>query len=173
MIIGIYGPKGCGKTTAAKRIMQLDERFTALSFASPLKRMLSVGLGLTDAQLHGAAKEVIDERYGCTPRHIMQTLGTEWGRNCIKPDLWVSLAARRLRPFTVVDDVRFEDEAACIRELGGVVVHIRGARHNDAHASEAGIERREDVDRLVYNDSSLEQFHASVDIVMQMLGRAT
>lgn len=41
----------------------------------------------------------------------------------------------------VFDDVRFENEAALIREYGGLIVHIHrpGLPTTDAHASEAGI----------------------------------
>jgi hypothetical protein len=66
-----------------------------------------------------------------TPRHAMQTLGTEWGRNCMGEEFWVSAAREQIEMSfenglnVVVDDVRFPNEADMIRDLGGVMVRIR------------------------------------------------
>lgn len=58
----------------------------------------------------------------------MQTLGTEWGRECIAPDVWtrLTLAGASLREgrSVVIDDVRFPNEVVAIRALGGIVVRI-------------------------------------------------
>jgi len=88
-LIAFIGLSGCGKTTAARYFN--DHGFTRLRFAEPLKRMLRA-IGLTDAQLDGDLKEqetnLLCDR---TPRHAMQTLGTEWGRNQIDQDFWVNI----------------------------------------------------------------------------------
>ena len=66
-----------------------------------------------------------------TARRLLQTIGTEWGRGCVHPDLWtciamcdVGLALREGADIIVFDDVRFEEEAQAIRDSGGVVVHV-------------------------------------------------
>lgn len=141
MIIGLCGLKQSGKSTAARYLIQ-KRGFVRHSLADPLKKMLKV-IGLTDEQLWGGHKEVpIALLDGKTPRHAMQTLGTEWGRNCISDDFWLRVWFETLPPGDVVcDDVRFENEADMIRRLGGVVVEI--ARpvlvempRADRHASE-------------------------------------
>ena len=83
LVIGIAGPARCGKDTAADFIIEEHPQYVKASFADPLKDMLRVGLGLNAAQLYGNDKEGVDHRYECSPRHIMQTLGTEWGRQLI------------------------------------------------------------------------------------------
>jgi hypothetical protein len=83
-------------------------------------------LGLNNSELYGHLKEKPSPLLGGkTPRHAMQTLGTEWGRNLISADLWTNawlvpvqehLANGRC---VVVDDVRFKNEMQIIHGLGG------------------------------------------------------
>lgn len=72
---------------------------------------------LSDPTLKG---QPLPELFGCTPRQLMQTLGTEWGRACIHPEVWLEAWRRTLPPGpVVVDDVRFLNEAQAIKALGG------------------------------------------------------
>ena len=169
-IIGISGPAGSGKDTAAKLIKSLlpamDYQLT--SFADPLKIMLSKGLGITARQLYGDEKEVIDPRYGCTARHMMQTLGTEWGRNTIDQDIWVKSLENRINTLGgnwIIPDVRFESEANFIRE-NGILLNIIGRKtldHN--HKSESGI-YMQDGDVIIPNSRELEHFLLSTEYVV-------
>lgn len=158
MIIGFSGPAGAGKSTAAEVLVQ-RHGFTRLRFAAPLKNMLRAILPGDDINewIEGALKETVHPLLGCTPRHAMQTLGTEWGRQCIGPDLWVNLARENILhcPGDVVfDDVRFKNEVDLIHEFGGIVIEIRPKfiTHKMNHISEAGVE----ADKWVYNDGSIE-----------------
>jgi hypothetical protein len=91
-------------------------------------------IGLTEAQVDGDQKGIpCDLLGGLTPRYAMQTLGTEWGRECMGPDFWASIWKDRVKQKlkfgrnVVVDDCRFENEDRMVRELGGV--HIQLSRH--------------------------------------------
>ncbi len=167
-IIGLAGPAGCGKDTATAFILKNFKRFESQSFAAPIKEMCRTGLGLTLAQTDGNMKEVVDHRYGCTPRHIMQTLGTEWGRNIIHPDIWVTAAKKYMWPYTVISDVRFENEAAFVRKHG-VLVHIegRGGLEGEAasHASEAGVKKLVEDYSLINCFSLKDLEHAVIAMV--------
>lgn len=96
----------------------------------------------------------------------MQTLGSEWGRQLIGPDLWVDawrdVAARYQR--VVVDDVRFVNEAA-IAAFGGRLYVLRrlGLVATD-HESER---HRLNVDGIVRNDGSVEDLHKQVDALVR------
>ena len=84
-LIGFCGAAGAGKTHAAT-LLARDWGYSRVRFAGPLKAMLHA-LGLTEADTDGAAKDQpADLLGGRTPRHAMQTLGTEWGRALISPD---------------------------------------------------------------------------------------
>lgn len=150
-IIGIVGQAGVGKTTVADLLANAG--YKRVKMAAPLKAMLRA-LGLTDRELEGDLKhEPCRLLGGKTPRHAMQTLGTEWGRELIDPDLWLtawSEEAVRVLAGTaagaVCDDMRFANEADMIRRLGGTVVKVVGPRRSgmaDAaygHQSETQIE---------------------------------
>ena len=140
-IVAFTGKAGCGKSTAADVLVEMG--WTRVKFASPLKDMCRA-LGLTEEQIEGADKERVINDLGVTPRWIMQTLGTDWGRKLIHPDLWVAMAKTRIEQATgnvVVDDCRFENEAQVIRDLGGQVVGITRADLADtgSHESEKGV----------------------------------
>ena len=105
--------------------------------------------GLIDRKIDGDLKRApCAHLAGRTPTHAQQTLGTEWGRDLIAPDLWLVAwereARRRLAggaPAIINDFVRFENEATAIRALGGVVVRLDGRRDPrvEAHPSETGV----------------------------------
>lgn len=168
MIIGFSGPAGAGKSTAAKILVE-QHGFRLVKFAGPLKAMLRAILPGDDLDewIEGALKETVHPVLGCTPRRAMQTLGTEWGRQCINPDIWVSLALDAIcadASNVVLDDVRFENEAQMIRSCGGVVIEVRPKfmTHHMTHASEAGVT----ADRWVYNDSDVASLAESLDMLI-------
>ena len=154
-VIGIAGPARCGKDTVADIIMKNCSTYRKHSFADPIKEMLKVGLGLTDDQLWGDNKEAIDPRYDVSPRYMMQTLGTEWGRSLINGNLWVIAMEQRIDRGMIIPDVRFENEAKFVRKYG-VLLHITGRGGIDGdHISESGVSV-EECDRIVTNDGTPE-----------------
>ena len=83
-LIGIAGQARSGKDTLASYLLDnLDGVWLRSSFADPLKEMLrAIGVDCSDD-----AKAVVSDVYGVTPRHMMQTLGIEWGRHTIDNDI--------------------------------------------------------------------------------------
>ena len=168
-LIGLYSPApGCGKTTVAS----LLTKHRSLSFAAPLKR--AVWSMLNDLGLGGfhciyADKEAIIPELGVSARHMMQTLGTEWGRACIHPDFWVMIARAKAERImndggsVVIDDVRFPNEAAMIRDLGGELWRIDrpGVIYSGDHSSEGGLE---DItpDRVIVNAGTIDQLKEKI-----------
>ena len=148
-----------------------------MPFAESLKRMASVfltELGLTDSMIEHHlyhAKESRISAFGLniTARHICQTLGTEWGRTCIHPDVWLHCWQRKALQNmdrgidVVVDDVRFPNEAELIRHLGGEVWCIErpAVLRTTTHASEGGLDDFT-FDRRIVNDGSLLELYAQV-----------
>jgi hypothetical protein len=155
-LIGISGLAGAGKSEAAN-ILVRDHGWAAVSLAAPMKRAAAEWFGFTDQQMWGPSefRNAPDPRIGgCTPRKVLQRLGTEMGRECYA-DVWVEYALRvanallgddgdPYRPFysetegltydrssceggakgVVVPDVRFENERNAIERAGGVVWRI-------------------------------------------------
>lgn len=158
-VIGLAGPARVGKDTAADYLIGRLPHYGKASFADPIKAMLAEGLGLDCNQLHGDRKGEADPRYECTPRHIMQTLGTEWGRQLIHPDVWVRAMAPRVKGRRVIiADVRFPNEAAFVRERG-VLVHLEGRGGIEGgHRSEQPLERLPG-DLVVRNDGDTSELY--------------
>lgn len=170
MIIGITGYKGHGKDSVGALLSQ--KGFILISFATPLKVMLLEGLRLSSEQVYGKLKEVVDPRYGVTPRHMMQTLGTDWGRNLIADDLWIRAGIERARDYlaegksVAFTDVRFPNEARAIREAGGDIwAVLRPAYPVDrSHESEQHIEQlTHDAEQIIFNTGSLFDLGTAVD----------
>lgn len=170
MIIGIVGVAGSGKTIVSRHLVE-SAGYRKLSFAAPLKRMLRAGFGMTEEQLDGSLKTSTD-RTVCsrTPRYLMQTLGTEWGRRMVGPDVWAQLWRRdalELGGDIVADDVRFPNEAEAIRALGGVIWRVhRPGLNVDSHASERS-QKRIDEDELIMNATSIPAMILSVDALLR------
>ncbi|BAK75371.1 putative deoxynucleotide monophosphate kinase [Pseudogulbenkiania sp. NH8B] len=145
-VIVLTGRAGSGKSTIAAELVA-SHGYTVVKFAGPLKSMLRA-LGLTDAEIEGDLKEKPCALLGwCTPRHAMQTLGTEWGRNLIDTDLWVAAWQHAVRGVlasggrVVVDDCRFRNELSAAMEMGGVAVRlVRDGAGTTAHVSETGLD---------------------------------
>lgn len=163
-IVGITGKAGAGKDTIADYLVQ-THGFTKLSFAEPLKAMLAAA-GMPEPTSR-EDKERPVAGFDFTWREAAQRLGTEFGRG-LDPDIWVKLVEQRLRRALlepggsrrfVLSDVRFENEAAMIRRLGGTMLFVHGRAAdlgaNAGHASEAGIEIYPTRDRLIDNSGTL------------------
>lgn len=170
MLIGLTGRAGSGKDTAAAYLGEAH-RFMPLTFAAPLRDMLKAGFGLTDEHFTQANKNVAIDWIGRSPRQLQQTLGTEWGRTHVKSSVWVDVATRELDSLTGLDvvftDVRFENEAAMIRDRGGLLIRlVRAAAPSvNAHVSEAGILLREG-DHEIHNNGTLFQLYDQLDSIV-------
>lgn len=131
MIIGLCGPEGAGKSTAA-RLIQKRYGAKVLPFATPLKRMLGA-LGIADRHLYGSPEEKahpLKELGGRSARYAMQTLGSEWGRDLMDPYFWVRAWEHTLDSevdrgdIIVADDVRVNTESEAIEKRGGLLLCI-------------------------------------------------
>lgn len=178
LLIGICGPARAGKDTVANILIE-HWGFQRYSLASPIKMMLA-SLGLDDDELNGDKKEAPLARLKIdkSPRQLMQTLGTEWGRDQVDADFWLKLAAfrwnqaREAGQLLVIPDVRFDNEAAFIRR-NGHLVHISrpNAPQVAAHSSERGIAFDERRDHALVNDGGIDWLEVDVAFLMGKLAR--
>lgn len=186
MIIAITGLAGSGKNTVADMITGVP-----MAFADPMKKFCQQIFGFTNEELFGPseARERPSKRFcrpngePLTPRFALQTLGTEWGRNC-DPDVWVKYAMWRAREIeatanqngagpVIITDLRFVNEAEHVLAAGGEIWRIdRPGLTRGSHPSEIDIWSPA-MDRLVAvnisNTGTLEQLKATVKRELQAL----
>jgi len=177
ILIGLTGRASAGKSTVAKYLCE-QHGFDELAFATPIKQALALILrefGTTLEDFEDPARKVtpIDD-ITRTPRELLQTLGTEWGRERVCEGLWVRILARRLArldyaPAMVISDVRFANEAQWIRDIGGQVwgiVRPRASKVPATHQSEIGLVP-ELVDKWILNDTDVAALRARVDFLLE------
>jgi dephospho-CoA kinase len=168
-VIGISGRARSGKDTVASFMVPFGGY--QYGFADPIRQMLlPLGIDMRSDYWQSRKEEVI-AALGVSPRRMMQTLGTEWGRQLINKDLWLILAQQellRLGPGMVVSDVRFENEAEWVRRMGGRIIHLDRpqAKSVESHASEAGV-KREPGDIVIHNTGSLAELQQKVTELFQ------
>ena len=161
-LIGLTGPAGCGKNLVASMVPDA----VVIQLADPIYAALSAILGIPDTVLRQrATKEKPIDWLGKSPRQLLQTLGTDWGRTLVAEDIWLRIARRRIAELAesgaaavVIADVRFDNEARMVQEMGGEVWGVdRGPTAEvSPHVSEAGLSPGM-VDRVIDNTGTPDQ----------------
>lgn len=175
-LIGLAAKAQSGKTTVANMLLE-RYGYGHVSFAEPIRQFISSLTGISREDLEKAEfKEAVVPWIGRSPRFMMQTLGTEWGRDTILADFWIKRAMREVNDLSwgripaVISDVRFDNEAKVIREAGGYVIHLSrpDALVVASHPSEAGVTRHP-TDFTIVNDGTLEDLSRNVDDLLRGL----
>jgi hypothetical protein len=189
VIIGLCGLIGSGKNTVAEHLME-QHYYISVSFAETLKDAAACIFGWDRDMLEGAtpedraARELKDEwwserlGFDVSPRYMLQYMGTEVMRNNLHPDIWTLSAEKLIKenPWEqyVFTDVRFPNEAAMIRRIGGKVWHVRrgelpewfGQNPEHIHASETSW-NNETFDATIYNDGTIEDLKTTIDNLLE------
>jgi len=178
-LIGLYAQaEGSGKTTVANYLAK-TYGYTRVRFAGVIKSMIAQLLTMygydkqtVAAMIDGHLKEEVVPELGVTSRVLMQTLGTEWGRQSIHPDIWINATIAHIGQLlsdgykVVVDDVRFPNEADALRTVGGSLFLVdRGITSLHTHASEGGM-RGYRPDAVIDNTRDLASLYNETDRVL-------
>jgi hypothetical protein len=118
-VLALIGPIGVGKSTLANNIdkqLSHTDSCIRISFAEPIKKALLVMAGFSTDNWYETFQVLKNEEFlntGRTWRYAAQTLGTEWGRELIHPDIWSKAACVRIREYeqAIIDDMRFHNES--------------------------------------------------------------
>jgi len=166
-LIALYSPyPQSGKGTFAKGLAAVVPGTVVLKFADAMREVV---IPFVAPFFDGGEAEVRewleDERkdnkliptLGVTLRHMLQSLGTAWGRKLIHPDLWVLIAREALRrartrslvwggspdvKLVVFDDLRMENEYSMLLKEGATMIRIErpDSPPTKAHESNAQLE---------------------------------
>lgn len=173
-LIGLWSPAmRSGKSTAAHHLC-LHYGYSVVSFASPLKSMIhtllcEAGMSFEEATGHiwGDLKETpIETLEGYSARYLMQTIGTEWGRETVYQNIWVDVALGQINRIldtggrVVIDDMRFENEVEMVQRNAGYTINIvrPGTGVTEAHSSEGAL-KDHPFDFTLRNDGSIDDLH--------------
>lgn len=167
MIVAFYGRIGSGKTHATSLLMQ-QLGYTSARFGQPIKEMIGAYLayrGVDECTIHrmlyGDLKHnKSDHLNGQSPRYAMQTLGDGWGRNTMGLEFWIEAVDARghYRRFAggsqrvVIEDVRRANEAAYVRECGGVIIGLTGGDPKRVIMDHASETEEVQADTWLHND---------------------
>ena len=186
-VIAFLGAAGAGKTTAATHVVKIGPKLTPRvemrrhNFAKPIKEMLkglAFGAGMDKTEANRITTDPIlketqiPQLGNFTPRFLLQSIGTEWGRDIVHEDFWVMLQMNKVNTAlqkgygVVYDDLRFDNEANFVRAFGGAVVGIKGRTadiETKAHRSET---ETPEPDFWLDNSKDEEHLFAQVDEVI-------
>ena len=181
MLIGLTGPPGSGKDTAAAHLVK-NHGFVRMAFADPIRQ---VALAIDPYVHFFRLSEVLDflgwDRAKRQPevRRLLQTIGTEAGRDIHGTDVWVNrtfAAIKQLGPDqpVVITDVRFDNEARRLRTFGGRLVRVR--RKTDNHDAVLGHRSETESaklnsDHYLPNDGSITELHRRLDRLVDRLDK--
>lgn len=169
-LIGLSGYARAGKDTVAGLLVN-DHDYLQFSFAEPMRHALfalnplvGTGTRLQDVIASYGWEGYKQSIYGQEIRELMQRFGTEVGRNQFDENFWVDLSIAQIPDLlamgqsVVFSDVRFPNEYAAIKELGGQVWRIirDDAKPANLHKSEIALDAFE-FDRYLYNNDSLKE----------------
>jgi hypothetical protein len=179
-IIGIYSSiPSQGKSTIRDYLVN-KHGFRHLPFARLIKQMIFTLLiqhGYRDEdaiRYIEIDKEVpLNRLYGMpTARFLMQTLGTDWGRNQVHVDFWVAEWEAKASVWSrtgvsvITDDMRFPNEMEAVKRLGGKTWRVErpGAIPpvSAGHVSEGCLSAME-FDRVISNAGCVTELYRKVD----------
>jgi len=181
-LIGLYSSHPQSGKTSVAGVLQ-RHGYLPLPFADCIKKMLRVFLmnyGFSASEIEyflNAGKGNLIPRVNVSARHLMRTLGTEWGRDCVAENVWshswLHRASDKLAHDipVVVDDVRFKNEADLIKNLNGQIWKISRTDTiiGTPHPSEGGLDNYPQYfDRTFTNNAGLSDLESKIELLFSL-----
>jgi len=194
MIIGLAGKRLSGKDTVANYLVE-KHGFEHLFFSKVMKEAVAALFDITVEEVdefksdRGGSLDYVTVRLdvgGTFTKEFgwvefLQRFGTDMGRKVLGEDIWVNYVFVDPVEYyhatqvyedrkCIIKDVRFENEAQRILDLGGKIIQIIRPNiideKNDNHKSEFGLSE-EMIEYVIVNDSTIESLYKDVDAVLE------
>jgi len=173
-LIGLTGYARTGKDTLASILVE-KYGYRRIAFADTIRSFLYEINPMVGCSPSGYLQDLINlggwDKAKEEPqvRRLLQDLGVA-ARKLINEDVWITAALADLDPHekVVIADVRFENEAAMIRLLGGQLWRVK--RFNTSavndHVSEVELDYYE-VDQIFLNNGTIEDLEILLQVRMR------
>ena len=167
--IALLGKSRVGKDTAAE-ILSTTLGFPVLRLSSPIKDACHSLFDIPRDDLDSDQKEVVDPRYGKTPRDLMVWM-TDAARRQFPPDFFFQRLLSRCPegcPGVVIPDVRYAADLELLRHHKALVLKIVRTDSPVTHSHEAHID---DLvgGAVLLNDGGLDDFKKHVECVAKYI----
>lgn len=173
------GPRA-GKSTCADVLVN-EYGYERVKFAGVLKNMTweflrlfyPIGTTTTDVFETELKDLPIPGLDGVTtPRQVLITLGTNWGRQYVASDVWCIAASKVIDRLlasgvkVVIDDMRFPNERNMVKRVGGVTVFVHRPGVGQVSVTEGLIEP-EKCHRWIANETTVENLQWAVRAMLE------
>lgn len=182
-VIMFGGKSRSGKDTAVNFLNRYG--YSRVAFADKIKDISIDLYGLSKDQVYTNLKDVVDDRYSISPRHILQETGES--QRGIYEDIWARYTfegtikdkyLKGIRQFCI-SDWRYKSEAIYAKnwaeKTGNEVVLVKIERPgiealtNPSHKSEIDLDDYLDYDYKIINNSTLEDFLEQVKEIVNVV----
>jgi hypothetical protein len=168
-VIGLTGYAQSGKDTVASILVE-KYGYTRIAFADKIRDFLYGINPMVGCSPTGYLQDLVNlvgwDKAKQEPqvRRLLQDLGIS-ARDLISEDIWVTAALSSVSKDqrVVITDVRFENEAAMIKSMGGQLWRIKrsGVGPVNDHVSESEMDGYK-VDQIFVNNGTLEELQALI-----------
>jgi hypothetical protein len=172
MIIGLTGYAQSGKDTVAKLLVN-NYGYTRVAFADKVRELL---LEINPIMYNGGHLSSFVKEFGWDfaknkpeVREMLQDLGLGV-RDILGNDTWIIAALSQINDPNknyVITDVRFENEAFMIKQLGGQIWRIKkiGVEAVNSHISETELENYK-PDQIFTNNGTIDELETLIKVRM-------
>jgi len=166
-LIGISGKKLSGKDALCNALIShTPVSAVRLAFADALKEEVSIACSVSLSFI---------DQHKAQFRPLLQWWGTDFRRHFQGDDYWVKKLISKLVDaadhgvgLVVVPDVRFQSEAAVVKQIGGCLVRIgRPTQLIDDHLSETDLDSYKGFDHIVINNGTLHDLDHEAMVILK------
>lgn len=194
VLIGIGGLLASGKDTVADHLVE-QHGFIKMGMSEPLNdALLALNPWIDDPTYAFIRYQQLHAEVGYTQakenpevRRLLQTLGTEVGRDMIDPEVWTKIAERRILfhmaagRSVILTGIRFPNERDMIKRIDGTLIWVErqytslvtpggspAGTHSTKHASENTLSA-DDFNMVLDNDSTLDALYSITDSALEII----
>ena len=179
-IIALTGPKGSGKDTVARMIVEQYENVNTIAFADPIKKVINdlFELDPKNNSWYDAFKRTdiqyqlpgVDQR-SVAGRTLIREIGMlmrGYDENQFNEYVVDRINSEEANIY-IVTDVRFENEFQLMRDLDAKIIRVtRPDFDYDGHITERGF-ADETVDFTIVNDGSLDDLNTKTRLLVDKI----